>query len=437
MTATVYGLDNKVSKSGDTMTGNLTVPSLNVTGALNANPTFQGGLTPWTLAVGASFTQSSSFAYPGQTYSARLVPDGVSPVIYAQSEQIPCTANTAYTAQSWVYCPTGYSPGGGNGFTVGVNWYDATNIYISSSTSYVSVGAAAWTPFVAPYTSPSNAASFIIVPALNATPAGTGIIYLYNTCVAAASMQDLASVVVQALQMPATGKSGYVLTADAYGNLTLQAATGGPSLPLSIANGGTGQATQQAAMDALAGAVTTGDFLRGNGTHVVMAALSSGDIPNNAANTSGNATTATTATSATTATTAGSCSGNAATATNLAGGATFPAYTAPKVVTLTDASTVTVNAASGNDFRLLMTSGVGATRALGAPSSPVDGQRIDFMVTQDSAGSRLLTYNSAYEFSTSLASPTLSTAANAVDILGFIYNTAKTKWLFVAFLSGF
>lgn len=58
---------------------------------------------------------------------------------------------------------------------------------------------------------------------------------------------------------------------------------------LPLGSGGTGQATAQLAMDALAGAVTSGDFLRGNGTHVVMAALSSGDIPNNAANTSGTA----------------------------------------------------------------------------------------------------------------------------------------------------
>jgi hypothetical protein len=45
-----------------------------------------------------------------------------------------------------------------------------------------------------------------------------------------------------------------------------------------IGQGGTGQVTQQAAMDALAGAVTAGQYLRGNGTHVTMSALQAADL---------------------------------------------------------------------------------------------------------------------------------------------------------------
>lgn len=47
---------------------------------------------------------------------------------------------------------------------------------------------------------------------------------------------------------------------------------------LPIANGGTGASSQQAALNALAGAVTSGYYLRGNGTNVVMAALAAADI---------------------------------------------------------------------------------------------------------------------------------------------------------------
>ena len=47
---------------------------------------------------------------------------------------------------------------------------------------------------------------------------------------------------------------------------------------VAIANGGTGQTTRQAAMDALAGAVTAGQYLRGDGTDVVMAALQATDL---------------------------------------------------------------------------------------------------------------------------------------------------------------
>jgi hypothetical protein len=46
-----------------------------------------------------------------------------------------------------------------------------------------------------------------------------------------------------------------------------------------FAGGGTGQATQQAALDAVAGAVTANQVLAGNGTHVTLRALAAADIP--------------------------------------------------------------------------------------------------------------------------------------------------------------
>ncbi len=48
---------------------------------------------------------------------------------------------------------------------------------------------------------------------------------------------------------------------------------------VAIANGGTGQITQQAALDALAGAVTASEVLAGNGTHVTLRALAAADLP--------------------------------------------------------------------------------------------------------------------------------------------------------------
>jgi hypothetical protein len=46
-----------------------------------------------------------------------------------------------------------------------------------------------------------------------------------------------------------------------------------------IPQGGTGQVTQQAALNALAGAQTSGLFLRGNGVNVVLAAIQAADLP--------------------------------------------------------------------------------------------------------------------------------------------------------------
>jgi hypothetical protein len=58
---------------------------------------------------------------------------------------------------------------------------------------------------------------------------------------------------------------------------------------LPIANGGSGQTSAQAAMNAFAGAVTSGQYLRGNGTNVVMSAIQVADVPTLNQNTTGSA----------------------------------------------------------------------------------------------------------------------------------------------------
>lgn len=58
---------------------------------------------------------------------------------------------------------------------------------------------------------------------------------------------------------------------------------------VAIANGGTGQTTQQAALNALAGSTTSAQFLRGNGTNVLMSAIQASDVPTLNQNTTGTA----------------------------------------------------------------------------------------------------------------------------------------------------
>ena len=93
-----------------------------------------------------------------------------------------------------------------------------------------------------------------------------------------------------------SNNSNTIVARDAAGNFsagTISATLSGSATnvtgTVAIANGGTGQTTRQEAMDALAGAVTSGQYLRGNGTDVVMSAIQAADIPTLNQNTTGTA----------------------------------------------------------------------------------------------------------------------------------------------------
>ena len=100
-----------------------------------------------------------------------------------------------------------------------------------------------------------------------------------------------------ALEWVADG-GGTVTSVDVSGGSTGLTTSGGPITgsgtitlagTLAIANGGSGQTTAQAAMNAFAGAVTSGSYLRGNGTNVVMSEIQAGDVPTLNQNTTGTA----------------------------------------------------------------------------------------------------------------------------------------------------
>lgn len=84
-------------------------------------------------------------------------------------------------------------------------------------------------------------------------------------------------------------------TVTSTGNLTLGGTLSNVSLTsqvtgtLPVANGGTGNTTAQGAMNTFAGAVTSGQYLRGNGTNVVMSAIQASDVPTLNQNTTGTA----------------------------------------------------------------------------------------------------------------------------------------------------
>lgn len=83
-------------------------------------------------------------------------------------------------------------------------------------------------------------------------------------------------------------------------------------------------------------------------------------------------------------------------------------------VTLSFGTTITPNFSSGNIFTVTLT----GNATLANPSSLAAGQCGQIFITQDGTGSRTLSYGSQWKFPGGTA-PTLTTTANATDILSF------------------
>jgi hypothetical protein len=99
--------------------------------------------------------------------------------------------------------------------------------------------------------------------------------------------------------------------------------------------------------------------------------------------------------------------------------ATGNAYMA--IDALTDASTIAVDMSVGNNFSVTL----GGNRTLGNPTNLTAGQSGVIFITQDGTGSRTLAYSSYWDFPNSTA-PTLTTTANAVDVLVYTVRSSTS-----------
>ena len=182
---------------------------------------------------------------------------------------------------------------------------------------------------------------------------------------------------------------------------------------LAIASGGSGQTTAQAAMNAFAGAVTSGSYLRGNGTNVVMNTIQVADVPTLNQNTTGTAA----GLSATLAITSG---GTGQTTASAAFNALSPITTTGDLILGTGVNTASRLAIGSNGY-LLTSDGTTASWA----AAPAAG------VTSFSAGTTGFTPSTGSTGAITLAG-TLATTNGGTGLTGFtaannaIYSTSSS-----------
>lgn len=99
---------------------------------------------------------------------------------------------------------------------------------------------------------------------------------------------------------------------------------------------------------------------------------------------------------------------------------------------LTDAANIATDTSLANTFTVTLA----GNRNLSAPTNPTDKQKVTWIFTQDATGGRTLSFDAIFDFG-NMPSLILSSAANKIDYMGAIYNTASTKWNVVAYSTGF
>jgi hypothetical protein len=220
------------------------------------------GLTPATATTGAVTLAGTLAVANGGTGTA--TPSLVAGTNVSITGTWPNqTINSSGGGGSMVY------PGAGIPLSTGSAWgtsYSTTgtgDVVLSTSPTLV-------TPLLGTPTSGNFSTGTFTWPTFNQNTTGTA------ANITATSNSTLTT--LSALSLPGSQVSGNIS-----GNAANVTGT------VAIANGGSGQTTAQLAMNAFAGAVTSGSYLRGNGTNVVMSAIQAADVPTLNQNTTGTA----------------------------------------------------------------------------------------------------------------------------------------------------
>lgn len=96
----------------------------------------------------------------------------------------------------------------------------------------------------------------------------------------------------------------------------------------------------------------------------------------------------------------------------------------PPIAVTFSATAMTVDCTKSNVFTTTFTANVTTAPTI---SNPQDGQTINWLITQDSTGSRTMTWPTSFKWPSGTAG-VLSTAANSVDLLIALYSSSTGFW---------
>lgn len=103
---------------------------------------------------------------------------------------------------------------------------------------------------------------------------------------------------------------------------------------------------------------------------------------------------------------------------------------APRVVTIADATSITMNGDT-TDLAIQTNTQAAGTLTINAPTgTPTDGQKI--ILRMQCTNIQTLSFNAVFTGSADLGLPPNTTGSGKYDYLGFIYNSAASKWQMIA-----
>lgn len=107
----------------------------------------------------------------------------------------------------------------------------------------------------------------------------------------------------------------------------------------------------------------------------------------------------------------------------------------PRVVSYANAVSITLNADTTDIATQVNTQSAGTLTFNAVTGTPFDGQKILIRIQCTNAQS--LAFNAVFQGSSELALPTTTSSGSKYDYMGFIYNSAASKWQLLAKMFGF